>query len=222
MSRTATLLLNNFLSVYENPVPYIPQTRTLRLMLQEEEEPPTLPKANAQYNPFDPSLYSTFTILTGATTGPTGPSGKAGNRFSSITQSPVLITPTISGIIMLEVGTNLAYIYGTPVYVSSAEIYTNNFKGTVLAYDSETGYITIGNISAINGSFGTSDMYTINVQELTRIGPQGPQGGAGFSGIQGGKGPTGPTGPQVPFSGGNSAFIALDMFQIGFDCGDVE
>jgi hypothetical protein len=65
-------------------------------------------------------------------------------------------------------------------------------------------------------------MYTINVQELTRIGPQGPQGGAGFGGIQGGKGPTGPTGPQVPFSGGNSAFIALDMFQIGFDCGDVE
>jgi hypothetical protein len=34
---------------------------------------------------------------------------------------------------MLEVCTNLAYIYGTPVY-------TNNFKGTVLAYDSETGY----------------------------------------------------------------------------------
>ena len=221
MSRTATLLLNNFLTTYENPIPYIPQTRTLRLMLREEE-PPTLPQANAQYNPFDPSLYSSFSILTGATQGPTGPAGKSGNRFSSITQSPVLITPIIGGIIMLEVGTNLAYIYGTPVYVSSAETYTNNFKAVVLAYDSETGYMTIGNITAINGSFGTIDMYTINAQEPTSIGPQGPQGGAGFGGIQGVKGPTGPTGPQVPFSGGNSAFIAISMFQLGFDCGDVE
>lgn len=222
MSRTATLLLNNFLRVYENPIPYIPQTRTLRLTIREEPIPLTLEQNVKEYNPFNPGIYSTFSILTGGTTGPTGPAGKSGTRFSSITQSPVLITPTIGGIVMLEVGKYLSYIYGTPVYINSAEVYTNNFKGTVLAYDSDTGYITIGNIIAINGSFGTADMYTINVQELTNIGPQGPQGGAGFGGIQGGKGPTGPTGPQVPFSGGNAAYIAMSMFQYGFDCGDVE
>ena len=225
MSRTATVLLNNFLRIYEKPIPYIPQTRTLRLTLSQappqlEGDPTTTSRTS--YNSFDPSLYSSFSIVTGAGTGPTGPSGKAGNRFSSITQTPVLITPTMGGIIMMEVGLNLAYIYGTPVYVSSAELYTTNFKGVILAYDPDTGYITIGNITAINGSFGTADIYTINAQVLTSIGPQGPQGGANFSGLMGGKGPTGSTGPQVPFSGGNSAFISMSMFQYGFDCGDVE
>ena len=218
MSRTATVLLNNCLRLYEKPIPYIPQTRTLRLTIREE--PLTLEPVVTSYNPFNISIPSTSFVITGASQGPTGPSGKSGNRFSSITQVPVIISPS-AGIVMLEVGTYLSYIYGTPVYVSSAEIYTNNFKGTILAYDPETGYMTIGNITSINGSFGATDMYTVNAQELTSIGPQGPQGGAGFGGPQGATGPIGPTGPQVPFSGGNSAFIAISMFQYGFDCGDV-
>jgi hypothetical protein len=216
MSRTATLLLNNFLRTYEKPIPYIPQTRTLRLTIREEAEPLV-----TSYNPFDISIPSTSFVVIGASQGPTGPFGKDGNRFSSITQTPVLITPIVGGIIMLEVGTHLSYIYGTPVYVSSAEIYTNNFKGTIFAYDSETGYMTIGNITAINGSFGTTETYTINAQVLTSIGPQGPQGKSNFGGCMGANGPTGPTGPQVPFSGGNSAYISMFMFQYGFDCGDV-
>ena len=218
MSRTATVLLNNFLRVYEKPIPYIPQTRTLRLTLNLQ---PALEPDVTSYDPFNPSKFSTNTVVVGTAQGPTGPSGKSGNRFSSITQSPVLITPTIGGVIMLEVGTYLSYIYGTPVYVSSAEIYTNNFKGTIFAYDPETGYMTIGNITAINGSFGATHIYTVNAQQLTSIGPQGPQGGAGISGHMGLNGPTGPTGPQVPFSGGNAAYIAISMFQYGFDCGDV-
>jgi hypothetical protein len=218
MSRTATGLLTNFLRIYENPIPYIPQTKTVRLTLSLEA-PAMIEQVATSYTLLEPISYSTFSVIGGQ--GPTGPSGKAGNRFSSITQTPVLITP-ISGTVMFEVGTNLAYIYGTPVYISSAETYTNNFKGVVLAYDSYTGYMTIGTISAINGTFGTYDMYTINAQVLTNIGPQGIQGGAGPRGLRGPTGPTGPVGPQVPFSGGNSAYIAITMFQYGFDCGDVE
>jgi hypothetical protein len=219
MSRTATVLLDNFLRIYEKPIPYIPQTRTLILTLSEE--PAILEPVVTSYNPFDISIPSTSFVTTGASKGPTGPSGKNGNRFSSITQTPVLITPIVGGIIMLEVGTYLSYIYGTPVYVSSAEIYTNNFEGTILAYDSETGYMTIGNITAINGTFGTTETYTINARVLTSIGEQGPRGKTNFGGVMGANGPTGPTGPQVPFSGGNAAFIAISMFQYGFDCGDV-
>jgi hypothetical protein len=218
MSRTATLLLNNFLRMYENPIPYIPQTRILRLTLRDE---PSIEPLVTSYNSFDIGIPSTSFVVAEASQGPTGPSGRDGKRFSSITQNPVLITPIVGGIVMLEVGTYLSYIYGTPVYVSSAEIYTNNFKGTILAYDSETGYMTIGNISAINGSFGTTETYTINAQVLTSIGSQGPQGVSNFGGFMGANGPTGPTGPQVPFSGGNAAFIAISMFQYGFDCGDV-
>jgi hypothetical protein len=218
MSRTATVLLNNFLSIYEKPIPYIPQTRTLRLTIREEAPIEAL---DISYNPFDISIPSTSFVVVGASQGPTGPSGKDGNRFSSITQTPVLITPILGGIIMLEVGTHLSYIYGTPVYVSSAEIYTNNFKGTIFAYDLETGYMTIGDITAINGSFGTTEVYTVNAQLLTSIGSQGPQGKSNFGGFTGANGPTGPTGPQVPFSGGNSAYISMFMFQYGFDCGDV-
>ena len=206
MSRTNTVLLNNFLDLYKTPIPFIPQTKTIQLLLSIA---PPVP------------IPSTGTAIAGFT-GPIGPAGKNGDRFSSITKTPVTIAPIIGGVIMLEVGPNLAYIYGTPVYVSSAETYTNNFKGTVFGYDSSTGFITIGNITAINGSFVATHIYTINAQVLTNVGPRGPQAGAGFSGLMGGKGPTGPTGPQVPFSGGSSAFIDMSMFQYGFDCGDVE
>ena len=218
MSRTATELLANFLRIYENPIPYIPQTKTVRLTLSLGA-PVAIEQVAMSYTLLEPIPVSTFSVVGGQ--GPTGPSGEAGNRFSSITQTPVLITP-VSGTVMIEVGTKLAYIYGTPVYVSSAETYTNNFKGLVLAYDSETGYMTIGTITAINGSFGTYDMYTINAQVLTNIGSQGVQGRVGIGGIRGPTGPTGPVGPQVPFSGGNAAYIAITMFQYGFDCGDVD
>jgi hypothetical protein len=220
MKCSGSAILNNFLRVYEKPIPFIPQTRRFVLTLIAEPSGigpvPYVPP----YNPFNPSYFSTNNVVTGSPQGPTGPYGKAGNKFSSITQFPVLITPT-SGIVMLEVGKDLSYIYGTPVYVSSAETYTNNFSGTILAYDSYTGYMTIGDITSINGSFGETDMYTVNAQYLINISPQGPQGVENNSGLTGEIGPTGPTGPQVPFSGGTTAIIALALFQLGFDCGDV-
>lgn len=211
MSRTTVTLLNNFRTVYSNPIPYIPRqqqqqqeqqpvTKTLRLLLFEA---PPLP------------IPSTFT---GGATGPIGPTGPTIRKYSSL--ATISSFDNINHIAMLETGLGLAYINGTPVYVSSAEIYTNNFQGTVLAYDPSTGYMTIGNIVNVHGTISTTDTYTLNLQELTNVGPQGGVGPMGEMGYIGIRGPTGATGPQVPFSGGNAALIG--MFQYGFDCGDVE
>jgi len=201
MSRTNTVLLKNFLDFYENPIPYIPQTKKIQLVLSIA---PPVP------------IPSTTTVVAGFT-GPIGAMGKSGNKYTSIGVISGICAK--SGTMMFQFGTYLSYIYGVPVYVSSAEIITNNFKGVVFAYDPTTGYMTIGNITDINGTILPSDTYTINVQMLTSIGPEGAQGPTGLAGPMGANGPTGPTGPVVPFSGGTTALIT--MFQYGFDCGDV-
>jgi len=201
MSRTNTAVLTNFLKEYENPVPYIPNvTNTILISNAPIETPQPL----------------------GGITGPAGPTGTAGDKFSSVTQNSVIVTPIIGGVVMFQVGVNLAYIYGTPVYVCNSNISTNNFTGTVLAYNSATGYMTIGNITQIRGTFNgiTPYVYTINVTNLVSVGSQGSQGPNGIIGPTGPNGVTGVTGPSVPFSGGSSALIL--MFQDGFDCGDVD
>jgi len=203
MSRTTTVILNNFLTIYNNPIPYIPNRLN-----------------NPNINTFALTVEQNEPVVISGPIGPTGPAGKSGNRFSSRTQTQVLINPIINGTIIFQVATGLAYIYGTPVYVSSANTITNNFTGEVLEYDASTGFIVIGKISLIHGSFVTSNIYTINVVELTSIGPLGDQGPTGISGNKGLTGYIGPTGPIVPFSGGTSLLIT--MFQDGFDCGDVD
>ena len=201
MSRINTTLLTNFLQEYENPVPYIPNVTKIILIQNAPIETP---------QPL------------GGITGPAGPTGTAGNKFSSVTQNSVIITPTIGGVVMFQVGANLAYIYGTPVYVCNSNISTNNFTGEVLAYNSATGYMTIGNITQINGTFNgiTPYIYTINAANLVSLSSQGSQGPNGIIGPTGPNGVTGVTGPSVPFSGGTSALILA--FQDGFDCGDVD
>lgn len=206
MSRTNIVVLNDFLIRYQNAVPYIPRTTTLRLTLSPSFVPPSV----TNYAPI------------GELTGPTGPHGKDALRFSSATINPVVIVPS-SPTISFTVGTRLAYIYGTPVYVSNTQL-AAYFTGVVLAYNSVTGFMTIGQITGINGVFDgeTPYVYNINVNTLVSIGEQGSQGPMGVPGAGGHMGQTGPTGPSVPFSGGNAAFIAAMMFQLGFDCGDVE
>ena len=198
-----TVMLNNFLTVYENPIPYIPNRPN-----------------NPSVNTFTLTVQQSEPIVVDGPMGPMGPAGKSGNRFSSRTQTQVFITPINGGTIIFQVATGLAYIYGTPVYVSSLNTITNNFTGEVLEYDTSTGFIVIGKVSLIHGSFTTSNIYTINVLELTSIGPQGDQGPTGIAGNMGATGYIGPTGPIVPFSGGTSLLIT--MFQDGFDCGDVD
>jgi len=212
MSRTTVTLLNNFRTVYSNPIPYIPRQQQQQ---QQQQEPVTKTlRLTLSAAPPVP-IPSTFTA---GATGPIGPTGPTIKKYSSLaTVSSLDMTNHIA---MLETWVGLAYINGTPVYVSSAETYTNNFQGTVLAYDSSTGFMTIGNIVNVHGTISTSDTFTLNLQELTNVGPQGTLGPMGAMGYIGIRGPTGATGPQVPFSGGNAALIA--MFQYGFDCGDVE
>lgn len=193
MSRTSTVLLENFLYAYKNPKVYYTQELILQL--------------NNEYD------------IIGTIVGLTGPTGPVGDRYSSITTVPVLINPLL-GNVSIQVGNNLAYKYGTPVYVSSAGTYTNNFLGTVLYYNLLTGDMAIGNISAIHGIFTTPTTYTVNAPELISIGDEGPPGLGGYGGPAGLKGPVGVTGPSVPFSGGTSALITF--FQYGFDCGDVD
>jgi len=190
MSRTSTAVLNSFIYTYRNKQPYTPKKFI---------------------------LYSPSPI--GGIIGPTGPTGPVGYRYSGITVGFVLITPS-SGSVSFQVSTNLAYNYGTPVYVSSAETYTNNFLGVVLYYNPSTGDMTIGTITTIHGTFTAADVYTVNAPEYIYVGPQGPQGIQGPRGPTGPNGYTGPQGPYVPMSGGNPDLIIL--FQKGFDCGDVE
>jgi hypothetical protein len=206
MSRTNVFVLNDFLIKYQNAVPYVPKTRTLQLTLSPSFVPPSV----TNYAPI------------GDLTGPTGPHGKDALRFSSATTNPVVLVPT-SPTVSFTVGTRLAYIYGTPVYVSNTQL-AAYFTGVILAYNSVTGFMTIGKITGINGVFDgmTPYVYNINVNTLVSIGDIGPQGPMGVHGADGSMGPTGPTGPLVPFSGGNAALIAAMMFQIGFDCGDVD
>ena len=170
---------------------------------------------------FVPPVVTNYAPI-GDLTGPTGPHGKDALRFSSATINPVVLVPA-SPTVSFTVGTRLAYIYGTPVYVSNTQL-AAYFTGVVLAYNSATGFMTIGQITGINGVFdgATPYIYNINVNTLVSIGEQGSQGPMGVRGVGGPVGPTGPTGPLVPFSGGNAALIAAMMFQLGFDCGDVD
>ena len=142
---------------------------------------------------------------TGAT-GSTGPTGAAGDRYRSYTIYTITITPVLSGSVTLTVGIGLAYIYGTPVYVIGTTYTANNFLGNVTAYNTTSGVMTIGNISAINGSFPATDVYNINLPGFVGVtgttgttGPTGPTGPTGVTGL------VGPTGGAIVFDGGDPA-----------------
>ena len=117
----------------------------------------------------NPALLSSFWQIysnavpiesgTGAT-GATGPQGLPGDEYSSTTTSAVTINPS-SGSVSFNVGTGLAYIYGTPVYVISTTS-NSNFTGNVVYYNINTGAMVIQNITAITGTFTSASVYNIN------------------------------------------------------------
>lgn len=175
----------------------------------------------------NPSLLSSFLVIysnpvevesaTGPT-GATGPKGNVGDVYSSKTTTSVIITPS-SGNVSIQVGTGLAYIYGTPVYVVSNTTYSH-FQGTVVYYNISTGAMIIQNITSIVGSFLLSSIYNINLPGLIgTTGPTGPTGPAGPTGATGTTGAVGPTGGAIVFDGGDPA----TSYAIGpvFDCGAV-
>jgi len=175
----------------------------------------------------NPAILSTFiseytpSVQIESATGPTGstgPQGPVGDTYGSSTLSAVTITPS-SGSVSFIVGTGLAYIYGTPVYVVSS---TNNanFVGTVVYYNKNTGSMVIQNITSITGTFTGAAIYNINLPGVIgTTGPTGPTGFTGSTGPTGITGAVGPTGGAIIFDGGDPA----TNYMIGpvFDCGAV-
>ena len=175
----------------------------------------------------NPALLSSFWQIysnavpiesgTGAT-GATGPQGLPGDEYSSTTTSSVIINPS-SGSVSFNVGTGLAYIYGTPVYVISTTS-NSNFTGNVVYYNINTGAMVIQNITAITGTFTSASVYNINLPGFAGVtGPTGTTGPTGPTGPTGNTGDVGPTGGAIVFDGGDPATSYL----IGpvFDCGAV-
>jgi hypothetical protein len=165
-------------------------------------------------------IYSNAVPVEGSTgpTGFTGPQGLAGDEYSSQTTSAVIINPG-SGSVSIIVSTGLAYIYGTPVYVISTTS-NSNFTGTVVYYNTNTGAMVIQNITDITGTFGTSQIYDINLPGFVGVtGPTGATGPTGPTGPTGNTGDVGPTGGAIMFDGGDPA----TSYAIGpvFDCGAV-
>jgi len=169
------------------------------------------------------NTYSNAAVVESATgpTGATGAPGLPGDIYSSSTFAPpVTLSPSLGGSVSIIVGTGLAYIYGTPVYVVG-KTYTNyNFQGIVGYYNILTGSMTIQSISQINGSFINPDIFNINLPGYTGVtGPTGATGPTGNTGSTGGTGDVGPTGGAIVFDGGDPA----SAYAIGpvFDCGAV-
>jgi hypothetical protein len=128
------------------------------------------------------------------TLGDTGPTGTPGDRYNTQTTVSTSIDPTLFPEVTMTVATNLAYIVGNSVVVVDSIDALNNFEGKVTAYDSSTGYITIGSIVNINGAFAPlGRVYNVNLDGIDGI--DGPTGATGPTGMLGETGPTGETGP---------------------------
>ena len=143
------------------------------------------------------------TGLTGPTgpTGPTGTAGLDGPRYTTLTQPVVfaVTNPTIT----VTGAVNLGYTPGQPVIVVQYNNQYVNLTGSVLNYNSNTGQLTIENITNVRGSFPvTPTVYVVNLigsvgpTGYTGImGPTGLTGPPGVASLTGSTGPTGPTGP---------------------------
>ncbi len=131
---------------------------------------------------------------TGPSGGGTGPTGPQGDRYNAISAATIL-TPS-SGSAVLNIGTSFAYIAGNSVIVIQTSSSTNRFEGIVASYVS--GNLTITEITNIQGTFGSSVTYNVNLDGID--GPTGPTGaiGTGPTGARGDTGVSGPTGRDGP------------------------
>lgn len=124
-------------------------------------------------------------------TGPTGVAGAAGDRYRSVSATGV-VDPSGS-YIDLAIAPNLSYIAGNSILVADSANYGNRLTGLVSSYDTVTGAVRIVEPQAVNGIFGVSTLYNVNLTGIPGV--TGPTGtGSGGSGT-GGTGYTGPTGP---------------------------
>ncbi len=143
---------------------------------------------------------------TGPAGGGTGPTGPQGDRYNA-TSVATILSPS-SGFATLNIGTGYAYIAGNSVVVVQTSNSANRFEGTVASYAVDT--LSISGITNIQGTFGSSVTYNVNLDGIDGptgptgaigTGPTGPRGETGVTGIQGptgaiGTGPTGPAGSQ--------------------------
>jgi hypothetical protein len=108
-----------------------------------------------------------------------------GDRYNTKTTTATAISPpapALGGSVSFTVDTTLAYIPGNSVIVVDSVTPANRFEGYVSSYNKGTGAITINNIKNIEGTFGTTVVYNVNLD--------------GIDGPTGATGPTGPTGPS--------------------------
>jgi len=96
-----------------------------------------------------------------------GSTGPAGDRFKTSTQYPVTLSPVVGSTIPLTVGTNLAYITGNTVLVVDQNAPYGSFQGTILTYDQTTGYLNIGGIVNIKGTFPNISIFNVTINGLT-------------------------------------------------------
>jgi hypothetical protein len=90
------------------------------------------------------------------------------NTFTKAATSTT-ITPSVGGSISLTLATGLSYTAGMPVFVTGATT-ANNFTGVIRTYDTATGAIVIGTIANINGTFGSSVVYTVTAGTIPSTG----------------------------------------------------
>ncbi len=71
------------------------------------------------------------------------------------------------------------------IIVDSSTV-NNRFEGTVLSYNNNTGLITITGITNIKGTYGTSQVYNVNLDGIDGpTGAHGPTGSQGPTGLSG-------------------------------------
>ena len=122
-------------------------------------------------------------------TGPTGPTGMADKFSTQTTIVPIFSSGSVvpGGTITTNVGTELAYIIGNSVVVTSAnpnDPFNTRFEGTISAYDRTTGNMTITGITNIlNGVAWNNGSITLANVNLDGI--DGPTGQTGPTGALG-------------------------------------
>ena len=122
--------------------------------------------------------------------------------YTTITKTlkPYSINPTLNGKVSFFVEKCLEINEGQYVKCSILNNSSNYFNGNVVEYNKRSGYILVGFIDKIVGTFITNATYIITIIDVVGDGGDGgsgntgPTGPAGTIGIDGDTGPTGPAG----------------------------
>jgi len=113
--------------------------------------------------------------------GDTGTTGAAGDRYATVSTSPIDLT-TAAGTEIITVGLNLSYTVGQEVIVADQTApLVDNCTGTVTAYVAGTGLMTLESVT-YNGS-GTLSDWAVNLTGSP--GAAGADGADGSDGVPG-------------------------------------